>query len=68
MYTLVAMMLFSLFLLKGINNVYSTLMEEMLVDKIFAEDSFMGFQNWKLLRTFSDGKQSPILQHFSKMV
>ena len=45
MYTLVAMMLFSLFLLKGINNVYSTLMEEMLVDKIFAEDSFMGFQN-----------------------
>ena len=43
MYILATMMLLNLFLLTGINNVCSTLMEEIFAAKILAEDIFVEF-------------------------
>ena len=51
-------MLLNLFLLTGTNNICSTLMEEMFVGKILAEDIFMASQNCKILQIVSDGNQS----------
>ena len=58
MYILVTMMPLNLFLLTGINNVCSTLMEEMFVEEILAEDILMISQNCKILQIISDGNQS----------
>ena len=58
MYILVTMMLLNLFLLTEINNVCSTMIEEMFVEEILAVDIFMISQNCKSLQLFSDGNQS----------
>ena len=41
MYILVTLMLLNLFLLTGINNVCGTLVEEIFVEEILAEDIFI---------------------------
>ena len=52
MYILLTMILLNLFLLTGTNNVCSTLMEEMFIEKILAEHIFMVFQNFQILHFF----------------
>ena len=62
MYILLTMILLNLFLLTGTNNVCSTLMEEMFIEKILAEHIFMVSQNFQILHFFfgggGDGNQS----------
>ena len=60
MYILLTMIPLNLFLLTGTNNVCSTSMEEMFMEKILAEYIFMVSQNFQILQFFFflDGNQS----------